>query len=86
MSSRPAARSRARNGGYRPEGASGLDALLAGYYEGRDLRFADTVRAGLLPHVGREFLGKLKPPRALNVRSDTSQTHQRVVWVVLEKP
>jgi bifunctional non-homologous end joining protein LigD len=46
-------------GGYRPEGASGLDALLVGYYEGRDLRFAGKVRAGFVPHVRRELLRKL---------------------------
>jgi len=48
-------------GGYRPDGANGLDALLVGYYEGKELRFAGTVRAGLVPHVRREVLGKLKP-------------------------
>jgi hypothetical protein len=35
--------------------------LLVGYYEGRDLRFAGKVRAGLVPHVRRELLTKLKP-------------------------
>ena len=48
-------------GGYRPDGANGLDALLVGYYEGKELRFAGKVRAGLVPHVRREVLGKLKP-------------------------
>jgi bifunctional non-homologous end joining protein LigD len=48
-------------GGYRPDGANGLDALLVGYYEGKELRFAGKVRAGLIPHVRREVLGKLKP-------------------------
>ena len=48
-------------GGYRPDGANGLDALLVGYYEGKELRFAGKVRAGLIPHVRREILGKLKP-------------------------
>ena len=48
-------------GGYRPDGASGLDALLVGYYEGKELRFAGKVRAGLVLHVRRELLGKLKP-------------------------
>jgi bifunctional non-homologous end joining protein LigD len=47
-------------GGYRPSGASSLDALLVGYYEGRDLRFAGKVRAGFVPHVRGELLGKLK--------------------------
>jgi bifunctional non-homologous end joining protein LigD len=40
---------------------NGLDALLVGYYEGKALRFAGKVRAGLIPHVRRELLGKLKP-------------------------
>jgi bifunctional non-homologous end joining protein LigD len=48
-------------GGYRPDGANGLEALLVGYYEGKELRFAGKVRAGLVPHVRRELLGKLKP-------------------------
>jgi bifunctional non-homologous end joining protein LigD len=48
-------------GGYRPDGANGLDALLVGYYEAKELRFAGKVRAGLVPHVRREVLGKLKP-------------------------
>jgi bifunctional non-homologous end joining protein LigD len=48
-------------GGYRPDGSKGVDALLVGYYEGRDLRFAGKVRAGLVPHVRRELLNKLKP-------------------------
>ena len=48
-------------GGYRPDGATGLDALLVGFYEGKELRFAGKVRAGLIPHVRREVLGKLKP-------------------------
>ena len=48
-------------GGYRSDGANGLDALLVGYYKGKELRFAGKVRAGLIPHVRREVLGKLKP-------------------------
>jgi bifunctional non-homologous end joining protein LigD len=48
-------------GGYRDDGANGLDALLVGYYDGQELRFAGKVRAGLVPHVRREILGKLKP-------------------------
>ena len=48
-------------GGYRPDGVNGLDALLVGYYQGKDLRFAGKVRAGLVRHVRREVLGKLKP-------------------------
>ena len=46
-------------GGYRP-GPHGVDALLVGYYEGKDLRFAGKVRAGFTPHVRREVFGHLK--------------------------
>jgi hypothetical protein len=31
-------------GSYRPSGAAGIEAPLVGYYEGRDLSFADKVR------------------------------------------
>jgi bifunctional non-homologous end joining protein LigD len=48
-------------GGYRPDGARGVDALLVGYYEDGALRFAGKVRAGMVPHVRRDLLNKLKP-------------------------
>jgi DNA ligase D-like protein (predicted ligase) len=49
-------------GGYRPDGAGAVDALLVGYYdEGRSLRFAGKVRAGMVPHIRRDLLRKLKP-------------------------
>jgi bifunctional non-homologous end joining protein LigD len=48
-------------GGYRPDGAIGLDSLLVGYYEGQQLLFAGKVRAGFIPHVRREVLEKLSP-------------------------
>jgi bifunctional non-homologous end joining protein LigD len=48
-------------GGFRPEGSTGLDALLVGYYAGRKLQFAGKVRAGFTPHTRRELLGKLRP-------------------------
>ena len=48
-------------GGYRPEGATGLDALLVGYYEGKRLQFAGKVRAGFTPHIRREVGEKLRP-------------------------
>jgi bifunctional non-homologous end joining protein LigD len=48
-------------GGYKPEGAAGLDTLLLGYYEGRNLQFAGKVRAGMVPHIRREVLEVLKP-------------------------
>jgi ATP-dependent DNA ligase len=47
-------------GGYRPL-ANSVDAILVGYYEGGDLRFAAKVRAGFIPHVRREVYAKLKP-------------------------
>ena len=46
-------------GGYRP-GAHGVDALIVGYYEGRQLRYAGKVRAGFTPHVRREVFQALR--------------------------
>lgn len=48
-------------GGYRPDGASGLDALLMGFYAGKRLQFAGKVRAGFTPHIRRELVKQLKP-------------------------
>lgn len=50
-------------GGYRP-GNHGVDALLVGFYEGKELRFAGKVRAGFTPHVRREVFDVLKPLHA----------------------
>lgn len=50
-------------GGYRPTGSDSLDVLLIGFYAGKELRFASKVRAGLVPHLRRELVGKLKPLR-----------------------
>jgi bifunctional non-homologous end joining protein LigD len=61
-------------GGYRPAGASGIGALLVGYYEGEELRFAGKVRASLLRYVRQEVLGKLKP---LQVPDSPALYHQR---------
>ena len=47
-------------GGYRPTGDSSVDALLVGYFESRNLRFAAKVRAGLIPHIRRELARNLK--------------------------
>ena len=47
-------------GGYRP-GTHGVDALLAGYYERKVLKFAGKVRAGFTPHVRREVFAQLVP-------------------------
>jgi bifunctional non-homologous end joining protein LigD len=48
-------------GGYRPSGSEGVDALLVGYYERDELRFAGKVRAGFVTHSRRELAMKLKP-------------------------
>jgi bifunctional non-homologous end joining protein LigD len=45
-------------GGYRP-GPNGVDALVVGYYDGKDLRFAGKVRAGFTPHLRRDVFGQL---------------------------
>jgi bifunctional non-homologous end joining protein LigD len=50
-------------GGYRPDGPDSIDALLVGFYEGKELRFAGKVRAGFVPHVRRELRTQLKPLR-----------------------
>jgi bifunctional non-homologous end joining protein LigD len=47
-------------GGYRP-GPHGVDALLAGYYEGKALKFAGKVRAGFTPHIRRDVFARLVP-------------------------
>ena len=47
-------------GGYRP-GNHGVDALIVGYHEGRQLRYAGKVRAGFTPHLRREVFDALKP-------------------------
>jgi bifunctional non-homologous end joining protein LigD len=50
-------------GGYRP-GAHGVDAILAGVYEGRELRFAGKVRAGFTPRVRQDVFAALRPLHA----------------------
>jgi len=47
-------------GGYWPTDSLGLGALLVGYYAGNELLFAGQVRGGLMPHVRRRLLEKLK--------------------------
>ena len=47
-------------GGYRP-GSHGVDALLVGVYDGKDLRFAGKVRAGMNPPVRRVLFDGLEP-------------------------
>jgi bifunctional non-homologous end joining protein LigD len=52
-------------GGYCP-GSHGIDALLVGYYEGKDLRFAGKVRAEFTPLVRRQVHGKIAPLEIAN--------------------
>jgi bifunctional non-homologous end joining protein LigD len=48
-------------GGYRPDGAASIDALIVGYYDRKGLKFAGKVRAGFTPHVRRELAAQCKP-------------------------
>jgi bifunctional non-homologous end joining protein LigD len=47
-------------GGFTP-GNNGIDALVVGFYDGRTLRYAARVRAGLVPASRRELHARLKP-------------------------
>ncbi len=47
-------------GGYRP-GNNGVDAILVGVYEDRQLKFAGKIKAGFVPHTRRELARTLKP-------------------------
>jgi len=46
-------------GGYTP-GSNGFDALIVGFYQGKDLRFAARVRAGFIPATRREVFAQIK--------------------------
>jgi ATP-dependent DNA ligase len=46
-------------GGYRP-GRHGFDALIVGFYRGKELIYAARVRAGLVPATRREVFDKIK--------------------------
>jgi len=46
-------------GGYTP-GTHGLDALIVGFYVGKELRYAARVRAGFIPATRREVFAKIK--------------------------
>lgn len=46
-------------GGYTP-GSNGFDALIVGFYRGKDLMFASRVRAGFVPATRREVFAKIK--------------------------
>jgi DNA ligase D-like protein (predicted ligase) len=46
-------------GGYTP-GGNGFDALIIGFYRGKDLVFSARVRAGFVPATRREVFAKMK--------------------------
>jgi bifunctional non-homologous end joining protein LigD len=46
-------------GGYTP-GGNGFDALILGFYRGKDLIFAARVRAGFVPATRRQVFAKIK--------------------------
>jgi len=46
-------------GGYTP-GGNGFDALIIGFYRGKDLFFAARVRAGFVPATRRQVFAKIK--------------------------
>ena len=50
-------------GGYTP-GGHGFDALILGFYRGKDLFFAARVRAGFVPATRRQVFAKIKDLRA----------------------
>jgi DNA ligase D-like protein (predicted ligase) len=47
-------------GGYKPN-ATNFESLVVGYYEGRSLRYAGRVRAGLTPHLRAELFERIAP-------------------------
>jgi len=53
-------------GGFRPDGRSSIDALVVGYFEGKQLKFAGKVRAGFTPHIRGQLRRHLEPLRADN--------------------
>lgn len=46
-------------GGYTP-GSNGFDAIIVGFYRGKDLMFAGRVRAGFVPATRREVFAQIK--------------------------
>lgn len=53
-------------GGFRPDGRSSIDALVVGYFEGKQLKFAGKVRAGFTPHIRGHLRRHLDPLRVGN--------------------
>lgn len=50
-------------GGFRPDGRSSIDALVVGYFEDKQLKFAGKVRAGFTPHIRDHLRRHLEPLR-----------------------
>ncbi len=46
-------------GGYTP--GNPFDAIIIGYFSGKELLYAGKVRAGFVPHVRREIMDKMRP-------------------------
>lgn len=51
-------------GGFRPDGQSSIDAVVVGYFEGKQLKFAGKVRAGFTPHIRGQLRRQLNSLRA----------------------
>jgi len=56
--------------GSRADGSIGLDSLLVGFYEGKQLQFAGKVRAGFIPLRHAAFLGLRTDKSAGDVRRE----------------
>jgi ATP-dependent DNA ligase len=52
-------------GGYTP-GSHGFDALIVGFYQGKQLMFASRVRAGFVPATRREVFAQIKGLKTQN--------------------
>ena len=64
-------------GGYTP--GNPFDALIVGFYRGKDLMFAARVRAGFVPATRREVFAKLKGLKDLEMSVRESAGGQRPV-------
>ncbi|MHB8816764.1 MAG: ATP-dependent DNA ligase, partial [Steroidobacteraceae bacterium] len=51
-------------GGFRADGQSSVDALVVGYFDGKQLKFAGKVRAGFTPHIRAQLRRHREPLRA----------------------
>jgi bifunctional non-homologous end joining protein LigD len=66
-------------GGFRPNGRS-IDALVIGYYEGKQLKFAGKVRAGFTPHIRDQLRSRLELLRAPKCPFADLPTASRSRW------